>query len=253
MRLFDTHAHLLDERFDEDRDEIIKLLPQQGVIGVIEVGCCEDTSIRAAKLAQSTNYIYAAAGVHPHDAEDVSEGYLNLLESLTAKEKVIAIGEIGLDYYYDNSQKDIQKKIFREQIELAQKLNLPMIYHMRKATADFLDILSDYSSLRGVVHCYSGSADTAKVLIKKGLHISFTGSVTFKNAKKVVEAAAVVPLDRLMAETDCPYLSPEPLRGRRNDPRKVEHVLRKLSEIKGVTFEEMCEANINNAKGLYGI
>lgn len=253
MKLFDTHAHLLDKRFNEDRDELIKQMPSDGVVGVIEVGCCEDTSIRAAELAQSTDYIYSAAGVHPHDAEDVSEGYIGLLESLAVKEKVVAIGEIGLDYYYDNSPRDIQRKVFREQIELARKLNLPMIYHMRKATADFLDILLDYSDLRGVVHCYSGSADTAKELLKMGLHISFTGSVTFKNAKKVVEAAAVVPLDRLMAETDCPYLSPEPLRGRRNDPRNVEHVIRKLAEIKGVTFEEMCEYNINNAKGLYGI
>lgn len=253
MRLFDTHAHLLDKRFDEDRDELIKQMPSDGVVGVIEVGCCEDTSVKAAELAQSTDYIYSAAGVHPHDAQDVSEEYLGLLENLAAKEKVIVIGEIGLDYFYDNSPRDIQRKVFREQIELAHKLNLPMIYHMRKATADFLEILSDYSDLRGVVHCYSGSADTAKELLKMGLHISFTGSVTFKNARKVVEAAAVVPLDRLMAETDCPYLSPEPLRGRRNDPRNVEHVIRKLAEIKGVTFEEMCEYNINNAKGLYGI
>ncbi len=253
MRLFDTHAHLLDGRFDEDRDELIERMPSEGIVGMIEAGCCEDVSAAAVELAERVGYIYAAVGIHPHDSEDVSENYLGLLESLAANSKVIAIGEIGLDYYYDNSPRDIQRKVFRQQIELAQKLDLPMVYHMRKATADFLEILKDYNDLKGVVHCYSGSAETAHELIKMGLHISFTGSVTFKNAKKVVEAAQEVPLNRLMAETDSPYLSPEPVRGRRNDPRNVEHVIRKLAEIKEISFEQMCEINIDNAKGLYGI
>ena len=253
MRLFDTHAHLMDERFNEDRDELIAKMPGEGVVGIIEVGCCEKVSKMAAELAEKTDYIYAAVGVHPHDSEDVSEGYLEILEGLAKIKKVIAIGEIGLDYFYDNSPRDIQRRVFRQQIELALRLDLPMIYHIRKATAEFLDILSDYDNLKGVVHCYSGSAETAHELVKMGLHISFTGSVTFKNAKKVVEAAQAVPLERLMAETDCPYLSPEPMRGRRNDPRNVEHVIRKLAEIKEVTFDEMCEININNAKGLYNI
>ena len=228
-------------------------MPNDGVVGVIEVGCCEDISAKAAALAKKADYIYAAVGVHPHDSQGVSDGYLGLLEDLAKDKKVVAIGEIGLDYYYDNSPRDVQRRVFRQQIELALRLGMPMIYHMRKATADFLGILSDYNGLRGVVHCYSGSAETARELIKMGLHISFTGAVTFKNASKVVQAAAAVPLDRLMAETDCPYLSPEPVRGRRNDPRNVAHVIRKLAEIKGVSFEEMCEINIRNAKGLYGI
>jgi TatD DNase family protein len=253
MRLFDTHAHLLDGRFDEERDELIERMPGEGIVGVIEAGCCEEVSAAAVELAERVGYIYAAVGIHPHDSEDVSENYLGLLESLAQSCKTIAIGEIGLDYYYDNSPRDIQRKVFRQQIELAQKLDLPMVYHMRKATADFLEILKDYDGLKGVVHCYSGSAETAHELIKMGLHISFTGSVTFKNAKKVVEAAQAVPLERLMAETDSPYLSPEPVRGRRNDPRNVEHVIRKLAEIKEISFEKMCEINIDNVKGLYGI
>jgi TatD DNase family protein len=253
MRLFDTHAHMLDKRFDEDREQLIAQMPKDGVVGVIEVGCCMDVSARAAALAQEHDYIYAAVGVHPHDSEDVSGNYISELEELAKHKKVIAIGEIGLDYYYDNSPRDVQRKVFEQQIVLAEKLGLPMIFHMRSSTADMLSILQEHKGIRGVMHCYSGSVETAMICLGLGLHISFTGSVTFKNARKVVDAAAAVPLNRIMAETDCPYLSPEPKRGRRNDPRNVEHVLAKLAEIKDVTFEQMCEINIENAKGLYGI
>jgi len=253
MQLFDTHAHLLDERFDEDRDALIEQMPADGVVGVIECGCCVDISILAAKLAQEHDYIYAAVGVHPHDSEDVPDDYISVLEKLAGNKKVIAIGEIGLDYYYDNSPRDVQRKVFEAQIVLAEKLDLPMIFHMRKSTADMLSILEEHKGIRGVMHCFSGSVETAQRGIELGLHISFTGSVTFKNARKVVDAAAAVPLNRIMAETDCPYLSPEPKRGRRNDPRNVEHVIRRLAEIKDVSFEQMCQINIENAKGLYNI
>lgn len=253
MQLFDTHAHLLDEKFDEDREALIAQMPKDGVVGVIEAGCCVDISIRAAKLASEHDYIYAAVGVHPHDSEDVPDDYISVLEKLTENKKVIAIGEIGLDYYYDNSPRDVQRKVFEAQIELAEKLDLPMVFHMRKSTGDMMGILEEHKGIRGVMHCFSGSVETAQRCIELGLNISFTGSVTFKNARKVVDAAAAVPIGRIMAETDCPYLSPEPKRGRRNDPRNVEHVLARLAEIKDVTFEQMCQINIENAKGLYGI
>lgn len=253
MRLFDTHAHLLDEKFDEDRDALIKQMPSGGLVGIIEVGCCVNISRRAVKLAEENDYIYAAVGVHPHECAELPSDYLDVLEELANSTKVIAIGEIGLDYHYDFSPREVQRKVLEEQITLAEKLDLPMIFHMRKSTADMMSILEEHKGIRGVMHCFSGSVETAQRCIELGLHISFTGSVTFKNARKVVDAAAAVPKTRIMAETDCPYLSPEPMRGRRNDPRNVEHVLRKLAEIKDVSFEDMCSINIENAKGLYGI
>jgi len=253
MKLFDTHAHLLSEKFDEDREALLAALPGRGLQGVIEVGTDLVHSERAAALAAEVDYIYAAIGVHPHDAAEAPEDYLESLEALAARPKVVALGEVGLDYYYDFSPRDVQCKAFERQLALAQKLNLPVIIHMREATQDTLSLLREHKGLRGVMHCFSGSAETAELCLDMGLYISFTGSVTFKNARKVVEAASVVPLDRLMAETDCPYLSPEPVRGKRNDPSNVRFVLEKLAEIKGILFDQMCEANINNAKGLFGI
>lgn len=250
-KLFDTHAHILDSKFDEDRVALIERLPSLGLVGMIEVGTTVDDSRNAAKLAADTNYIWAAVGVHPHEAKDAPDDYLAQLESLASQGKVVAIGEIGLDYHYDLSPRDVQQRIFNEQIELAQRLKLPIAIHMREATADTLSILREHKKLRGVMHCFSGSSETAEILVDMGLCVSFTGSVTFKNARKTVEAANVVPIDRLMAETDCPYLSPEPVRGRRNDPSNVKYVLQKLADIKGVPFEDMCTINIENAKGLY--
>lgn len=252
MRLFDTHAHLLDRKFDVDRQILINTLPESGIVGVIECGTNVTESKRAAALAESADYLYAAVGVHPHDSNEAQSDFIIQLEALAQKPKVIAIGEIGLDYHYDFSPKETQRKVFEKQLELAGKLDMPVAIHMREATQDMLSILGEHT-VKGVVHCFSGSAETAEIMISMGLHISFTGSVTFDNARKVVEAAAVVPLERLMAETDCPYLSPEPVRGTRNNPVNVKFVLQKLAAIKGVSFEEMCEANINNAKRLYNI
>ncbi len=253
MQLFDTHAHLLSERFDEDRHILIERQPSLGIVGVIEIGTTLEDSEAAAKLAMQTDYIYAAVGVHPHDAKDAPSDYIAQLEALIMQPKVVAIGEIGLDYHYDFSPRDVQQKVFSAQLDLAQRHNLPVAIHMREATQDTLSILREHKGLKGVMHCFSGSAETAQILIDMGLCISFTGSVTFKNAKKTVDAAATVPLNRLMAETDCPYLSPEPIRGQRNDPSNVRYVLQRLSEIKGITFDEMCRINIENVKGLYGI
>ena len=253
MQLFDTHAHLLDEKFDADRASLIETLPSLGIEGMIEVGTAVQDSRSAAQLAAQVGYIYAAVGVHPHEAKDVSADYLAQLEALAAQPKVVAIGEIGLDYHYDLSPRDAQQRVFSEQLALALRIGLPVIIHMREATQDTLAILREHPGLKGVMHCFSGSAETAEILVDMGLCVSFTGSVTFKNARKTVEAARAVPLSRLMAETDCPYLSPEPMRGRRNDPSNVRHVLQKLADIKGVPFDDMCAVNIENAKGLYKI
>lgn len=253
MKLFDTHAHLLSEKFDEDREALIAALPGRGLTGVIEVGTNLETSRRAVHLAAQVDYIHAAIGIHPHDAAEAPVDYVERLAELAAQPEVVAIGEIGLDYYYDFSPRDVQCKVFDRQLALAVENNLPVVIHMREATQDTLSLLREHKGLRGVMHCFSGSAETAKECLDMGLHVSFTGSVTFKNARKVVEAAAVVPLDRLMAETDCPYLSPEPVRGKRNDPSNVRYVIEKLAEIKGISTDAMCETNINNAKGLFGI
>lgn len=253
IKLFDTHAHLLDQKFDIDRQALIETLPDLRVVGVIECGTTVRDSRRAAALAESTDYICAAVGVHPHEAKDAQSDFLLQLKALTEKEKVIAIGEIGLDYHYDFSPRDAQRRVFEQQLDLARQLDLPAAIHMREATQDMLAMLAEHPGLRGVVHCFSGSPETAEIILGRGLCISFTGSVTFGNAKKVVDAADVVPLDRIMAETDCPYLSPEPVRGTRNNPANVKYVLQKLASIKGITLEEMCEANINNAKRLYNI
>lgn len=253
MRLFDTHAHLLDKRFDEDRQAVIDALPGRGVVGMIEVGCDIRDSARAAALAAQTDYIYAAVGVHPHEAAETEDDYLDELEALAAQPKVVAIGEIGLDYHYDFSPRDVQQKVFAEQLALARRLDIPIALHMREATADTMGILRDFEGIRGVMHCFSGSAETALECIKMGLCVSFTGVVTFQNARKTIEAVEAVPLESLMAETDCPYLSPEPMRGKRNDPGNVRYVIEKLAEIKNISFEEMCEINIRNTKELYDI
>jgi TatD DNase family protein len=253
IRLFDTHTHLLDRKFDIDRQALIKTLPELRVVGIIECGTTVRDSKRAAALAESTDYIYSATGVHPHEAKDAPSDFLIHIKALAEKEKVIAIGEIGLDYHYDFSPKEMQRKVFEQQLDLARKMDIPVIIHMREATEDTLAMLRQHPGLRGVMHCFSGSAETAEIILGMGLCISFTGSVTFNNSRKVVEAAGVVPLDRLMAETDCPYMSPEPVRGTRNNPVNVKYVLAKLAAIKGITLEEMCEANINNVKRLYNI
>jgi len=251
MRLFDTHAHLLDKRFDADRETLIQELPSKGITGLIEIGTTADDSAAAAALAQRVPYIFAAVGVHPHEAKNAGADYIERLESLAKNDKVVALGEIGLDYHYDFSPRDVQQIVFVQQLCLAERLGLPVVVHMRQATQDTLSILREHKGVSGVMHCYSGSAETAELLLQLGMLISFTGAVTFKNAKKTVEAAKIVPLSRLMAETDCPYLSPEPVRGRRNDPSGVRHVLQRLAEIKGISFEQMCEINENNAKGLF--
>jgi TatD DNase family protein len=253
MRLFDTHGHLLDERFDADREALIAELPAQGVVGFVEIGTDIAESAKAAALAARVDYIYAAVGVHPHEAKDAPDDYLDRLRALARQPKVVAIGEIGLDYHYDFSPRDVQKKAFEQQLALAAEMDLPVALHMREATQDMMGILREHRGVRGVMHCFSGSAETARQCLDLGLYISFAGTVTFKNAHKTVKAAETVPKDRILAETDSPYLSPEPKRGRRNDPSHVQYVIEKLAAVKRVSFEEMCDINMVNAKGLYAI
>lgn len=253
--LIDSHAHLDDGRFDKDRDRIIKSLKELGVDLVINPGADLNSSIKAVSLSEKYDNIYAAVGVHPHSAKEMDESTIEILKSFTNREKVIAIGEIGLDYYYDNSPRDIQQKRFKEQLALAKEVNLPVIIHTREASKDTFDILKEAQdgSLKGVMHCFSGSVEMAMEYIKMGFYISLAGPVTFKNARVSKEVAKAIPLDKLMIETDSPYLTPEPYRGKRNEPFYVRYVAGTIAELRGITFEELAKQTSENTKKLFRI
>lgn len=253
--LIDSHAHLDDKRFDKDRDKLISELKENEIDIVINPGANVASSVKAVSLAGKYDNIYAAVGVHPHDAKTVNENTIELLKSLAKKDRVIAIGEIGLDYHYDFSPKDIQKKWFIEQIKLAKELNLPVIVHDREAHKDIYDILKSEASGKttGVLHCFSGSVELAKEYVKMGFYISLAGPVTFKNAKTPKEVAKEIPLEYLLIETDCPYLTPEPHRGKRNEPLYVRYVASMIAELKGVSFEDVAKKTSENTKRLFNI
>ena len=252
--LFDTHAHLDDTCFDIDRDELIASLPAQGVALVMNPGCSLASSRNALALAEKYPHVYAAVGSHPDAADEVDEAVVDEYRKLCKHEKVKAIGEIGLDYYYDDDvPHDIQQRAFRAQMALAAELDLPVIVHERDAHADGLAIVDEFPTVKGVFHCYSGSVEMAKELVKRGWYIGFTGVLTFKNARKAVEVAAAIPHDRLVLETDCPYMSPEPFRGKRNDPGKLYRMAEKLAEIWDVPVEEVHRITTENGKRLYRI
>lgn len=252
--LFDTHAHFDDEQFDADRDEVLKSLKSYGVGNIVNIGSSMKTSRTSVALAEKYDFVYAAVGVHPSETGELCETDIDELKRLAANPKVRAIGEIGLDYHYpDDVEPSIQKKWFVRQLELAKELNMPVVIHDRESKGECLEILKEHKISNGVVHCFSGSAETAREILKLGMMISFTGVLTFKNAKKAIAACAVVPLDRLMIETDCPYMSPEPHRGRRNFSGYVEFVARKMAEIKGVSYEEIVDITERNANRFYGI
>ena len=217
--LFDSHAHLDARRFDDDRDKVIERAKENGISYIMNPGADFESSVKSVELASKYDIIYAAVGVHPHDAKTMDEMMLQLLKGMTKKPKVMAIGEIGLDFHYDNSPRDIQKKWFREQIRLAKEVNLPIIVHDREANNEVMNILKEEEAFdNGVLmHCYSGSAELAKQYVKKGAYISIAGPVTFKNARKAVEVVSAIPIDYLMIETDSPYLTPHPYRGKRNE------------------------------------
>jgi len=253
MELFDTHAHLIDERFDADREALISALPLQGVKYMVECAASEEDSVRAVALAQEHHMVYAAVGVHPHEASEWTERTAEVLRSLAKQPKVVAIGEAGLDYHYDNSPRDIQKVVFEKQVQLALEVDMPFIVHTREATQDTLEILKKYPALRALLHCFSGSVETMEILLKMGHYIALGGSVTFKNAQKTVEVAKRVPLDRLVIETDSPYLAPVPHRGERNNPGYVRHVAEKIAEVRGMDVEEVARITTENAKKFFGI
>ena len=252
--LFDTHAHLDDRAFDEDRAQLLADLPGQGLALVMNPGCSLESSRNVVKIAAEHDYIYAAVGSHPDAADEVNEETIEEYRTLCKlNPKVKAIGEIGLDYHYEDIPRDIQLKAFRMQMELARELKLPVIVHEREAHEDGMAVVREFSDVTGVFHCYSGSAEMARVLVDKGWYIGFTGVLTFKNARKAVEVAASIPLERIVLETDCPYMAPEPFRGKRNDPGKLYRMAEKLAEIRGLTVEEIHEITTENGKRLYRI
>ncbi|NLV90884.1 MAG: TatD family hydrolase [Firmicutes bacterium] len=252
--MVDTHVHLDDRRFDADRDQVLQRAWQAGVAFVVNVGADAASSQAAVRLAQQEARVYAAVGVHPHDASSYSPQVEALLRRLAGEQKVVAIGEIGLDYYYDNSPRDRQREVFVEQIELALELDLPIVIHSRDAQQDTLEILRRYAGrARGLMHCFSGSYETAKVCLDLGYYLAFGGSITFKNARRLAEIVKQVPLERMLLETDCPYLTPVPHRGKRNEPCYVTFVAEKVAELKGIDVAEVASVTTQNAKDVFGI
>ena len=253
MLCFDSHAHLDDRRFDEDRGEIFDTLQANGVGWVMNVGCDLSSSQRSIALAEQYPFVWASVGSHPDDADQVNGKLLDQYRRLAEHEKVMAVGEIGLDYHYEDVPRAQQIIAFEEQIELAEALKLPVIVHMREAWQDAMDIVRRHPDLRGVFHCFSGSKECALWLAERGWYVGFTGVVTFKNARKAVECVQALPLEQILIETDCPYMAPEPHRGRRNDSRYVPLVAQKIAQIKGLETEEVAHATAQNAMRLFGI
>ncbi|WP_221569239.1 TatD family hydrolase [Alkalihalobacillus sp. TS-13] len=253
--LFDTHAHLNAVQFDEDREEVIQRALDEGVSHIVVVGFDRDTIKGALDLAEGYDFIYAAVGWHPVDAIDMTEEDLKWIEELASHPKVVALGEMGLDYHWDKSPKDIQKDVFRKQIQLAKKVDLPIVIHNREATEDVVRILEEENAeeVGGIMHCYSGSLEIAKRCMDMNFYISFGGPVTFKNAKKPKEVAVEIPMDRILIETDCPFLSPHPLRGKRNESSYVKYVAEQIADLKGMSVEEFAQKTSDNAFRLFGI
>lgn len=252
--IFDTHAHMDDRAFDADRSALLAQLPARGIALVMNPGCSLDSSRAAVALAGQYDYLYAAVGSHPDAADEVNEETLaqyRLLAQTSAK--VRAIGEIGLDYHYEDIPREIQQRAFRAQLALARELKLPVIVHEREAHEDGMKIVEEFPDVTGVFHCYSGSLEMAKVLIRRGWYIGFGGVLTFKNARKAVEVASQIPLERIVLETDCPYMSPEPFRGRRNDPGRLHLVAEKLAQLRGISVAEVENITLENGKKLYRI
>ena len=252
--IFDSHSHYDDKAFDDDREELLSTkLKEGGVSGVIHACAYFENVLDGVLMAEKHDFMYSSVGVHPEECENLPENYISVLRDIAlSHKKVVAIGEIGLDYHYDGFDRDFQIKIFKEQLSLAKELSLPVIIHSRDATGDMMEILREYRPC-GVMHCFSGSAETAKEVLSLGMYLGFTGVVTFKNAKKAIEAVSVTPVDRLLLETDCPYMAPEPFRGKRCDSRLIEYTAEKIAEIKGVPTQEMIDIANENTKRLFGI
>ena len=254
MNLFDTHAHMDDEAFAADRGELLRALPEQGIALLMNPGCSLASSRAACDLAEKYDYIYAAVGSHPDAADEVNQETLEAYRMLCKQNsKVKAIGEIGLDYHYEDIPREIQLRAFRDQMALARELNLPVIVHEREAHEDGMAVVREFPEVTGVFHCYSGSAEMARQLVKLGWYIGFTGVLTFKNARKALEVAQSIDLSRIVLETDCPYMSPEPFRGKRNDPGKLYRMAQVLGQLRGIPAEEAAGIALENGKRLYGI
>ncbi len=249
LEFIDSHAHYDDEKFDEDRDSLLEdIHNNKGVKRIINIGCTIERSNLSVELSKKHEHIYAAVGIHPEDVGDLQEDYLDVLRELSKNPKTVAIGEIGLDYHLDcfKEQSEKQKEVFIAQLELAKELSLPVVIHSRDATNDTLEILENYKNIGGVMHCFSGSADVAKIVLDYGFSISFTGVLTFKNAKKAIEALKVIPMDKLLVETDCPYMAPEPFRGSRCDSSMIVSVIHKIAEVKEISPQEVARITTEN-------
>lgn len=252
--LFDTHAHYDSRAFHEDRDEVLQALPEAGVSLVLCPGSTVARSACCVELAARYPFVYAAVGVHPQESATLLPSYRDHLRALLAQPKVVAVGEIGLDYYYDEGvPHPVQQAIFRAQMELAEEFQLPVIIHDRDAHADSMRIVRDYPKVKGVFHCYAGALEQAFELVSLGYYISFTGTITFKNARRAPEVIAALPLERLLIETDAPYMAPAPYRGKRCDSRYVYRMAETIAEIKGISFEEVARITKENGKRLFGI
>ena len=250
---FDTHAHYDDKAFDQDRHALLTRLNSEGVKYIIDPGCDLTGSRAALALAERFDFVYTAVGFHPEELGQYSEEAYQKIEALAVHPKCVAVGEIGLDYYWDASHKQEQKDLFRRQIDLALRLDKPVIVHDREAHGDCLDIIRDYPALRGVFHCYSGSAEMAEELLKRGWYLGFDGPITYKNARKALEVLAICPLERILIETDSPYLSPVPRRGKRNDSGNLPYIVDKIAEVKGLSHETVAAATLSNGCRLFGI
>lgn len=253
LYIYDTHAHYDDARFDADRDTVLSGLPAQGIAYINNIGCDMPTSRASVALAEKYPFVYAAVGVHPHAAASLQQQDLDELRQLLRHPKVRALGEIGMDYHYDNSPRDAQKEAFHLQMQLAQETGMPVVIHEREATRDCLEVIRGYQLPRGVFHCYSGSIETARELLDRGYFISFTGVITFSNANRVREVVRYIPDDRIMIETDCPYLSPVPYRGKRCDSSMLHYTLAVLADIRSVTPEQAAQLTMRNSKAFFAV
>lgn len=253
--IFETHAHYDDDAYNSDRDRLIKLLKEEGIAPIVNVGASLTSTENTVKLAHEYDHVYAAAGVHPSDCEDLTEDDIKWLKGLCLDPRVVAIGEIGLDYHYDEPAKEVQKKWFVRQLRLAKEVSLPIIVHSRDAAADTLDILSrdEFKGMRGIIHCFSYSLELAREYVKMGYHIGIGGVVTFKNGRKLQEIAGSIPLENIVVETDCPYLAPEPYRGRRNSSAYLTYIIDRIASLRNTEYEEIERATYENAAALFGV
>ncbi|WP_298483009.1 TatD family hydrolase [uncultured Ruminococcus sp.] len=251
-QIFDTHSHYTDSAFDQDRDEVLRRLPEQGVVHTVLAGTTIEDSAQGIGLTEQYDYLYAAVGIHPETAGQEPGDYLAQLAEMAKHPKVVAIGEIGLDYHYEGYDREAQITLLREQLDLAKQLDLPVIIHARDCTEDYLRILTEFRP-RGVVHCFSGSAETARQVLALGMYIGFTGVLTFKNAKKALKALAVVPEDKLLLETDCPYMAPVPFRGKRCDSAMIPYTAEAAALVRGTDTQTILEQTCRNGERLFGI